>query len=86
MQKIVYRFSKLNLNGLKLSKHVIDSLSQLAKNSCLSTLMLGETGIGTVSEPYIILHLLMLPLLMWVFSPVACDHLYNSFGRMGHYN
>ncbi|XP_015891011.3 protein TONSOKU [Ziziphus jujuba] len=41
------RFSKLHLNGLKLSKPVIDRLSQLAKSSSLSSLMLGETGIGT---------------------------------------
>ncbi|PON82233.1 N-terminal acetyltransferase A, auxiliary subunit [Trema orientale] len=41
------RFSKLSLNGLKLSKPVIDSLGLLAKTSSLSALMLGETGIGT---------------------------------------
>ncbi|XP_062096975.1 protein TONSOKU [Humulus lupulus] len=40
-------FSKLSLNGLKLSKPVVDSLCQLAKTSSLSTLMLGKTGIGT---------------------------------------
>ncbi|KAK2656121.1 hypothetical protein Ddye_009173 [Dipteronia dyeriana] len=39
-------FSELNLNGVKLSKPVIDSLCQLAKTSCLSQLMLGGTGIG----------------------------------------
>ncbi|KAK9272896.1 hypothetical protein L1049_003275 [Liquidambar formosana] len=41
------RFSELNLNGLKLSKLVVDSLCQLAKVSCLSGLMLGATSIGT---------------------------------------
>ncbi|KAF4351126.1 hypothetical protein F8388_017445 [Cannabis sativa] len=40
-------FSKLSLNGLKLSKPVVDSLCQLAKTSSLSALMLGKTGIGT---------------------------------------
>ncbi|KAK3211640.1 hypothetical protein Dsin_016346 [Dipteronia sinensis] len=39
-------FSELNLNGVKLSKPVVDSLCQLAKTSCLSQLMLGGTGIG----------------------------------------
>ncbi|KAL5752076.1 hypothetical protein ACOSQ2_022583 [Xanthoceras sorbifolium] len=39
-------FSELNLNGVKLSKPVVDSLCQLAKTSCLSHLMLGGTGIG----------------------------------------
>ncbi|CAL5323586.1 unnamed protein product [Camellia sinensis] len=41
------RFSELNLNGLKLSKHVVDSLCQLSQTSCLSTMMLGDTSIGT---------------------------------------
>lgn len=41
------RFSELNLNGLKLSKPAVDSLCQLAENVCLSTLMLGDTFIGT---------------------------------------
>ena len=50
--KSIYRFSKLSLNGLKLSKPAIDSLCQLAKTSSLSALMLGKTGIGTVSEFY----------------------------------
>ncbi|KAK9950051.1 hypothetical protein M0R45_005557 [Rubus argutus] len=40
------RFSKLNMNGLKLSKPVVDNLCQLAKTLSLSVLMLGETGIG----------------------------------------
>ncbi|PRQ49276.1 putative 43kDa postsynaptic protein [Rosa chinensis] len=40
------RFSKLNMNGLKLSKPVVDSLCQLAKRLSLSVLMLGETGVG----------------------------------------
>lgn len=53
--KFSCRFSKLNLNGLKLSKPVVDSLCHLAKGSCLSTLMLGETGIGNVSETNTIL-------------------------------
>lgn len=38
------------MNGLKLSKPVVDSLCQLAKTLSLSVLMLGETGIGLVSE------------------------------------
>ncbi|KAI8031922.1 Protein TONSOKU [Camellia lanceoleosa] len=41
------RFSELNLNGLKLSKHVVDGLCQLSQTSCLSTMMLGDTNIGT---------------------------------------
>ncbi|CAK9186146.1 unnamed protein product [Ilex paraguariensis] len=41
------RFSELNLDGLKLSKSVIDSLCKLSKTSCLSGLMLGGTSIGT---------------------------------------
>uniref|UniRef100_A0A5B6ZRH6 Protein TONSOKU n=1 Tax=Davidia involucrata TaxID=16924 RepID=A0A5B6ZRH6_DAVIN len=41
------RFSELSLNGLKLSKLVVDSLCQLAKTSCISGLMLGGTSIGT---------------------------------------
>ncbi|THG04658.1 hypothetical protein TEA_004787 [Camellia sinensis var. sinensis] len=41
------RFSELNLNGLKLSKHVVDGLCQLSQISCLSTMMLGDTSIGT---------------------------------------
>ncbi|KAG6721658.1 hypothetical protein I3843_03G123000 [Carya illinoinensis] len=41
------RFSELSLNGLKLSKPIVDSLCQLAKTSCLSGLMLGGAGIGT---------------------------------------
>ncbi|OMO57086.1 Leucine-rich repeat, ribonuclease inhibitor subtype [Corchorus capsularis] len=41
------RFSDLGLNGLKLSKPVIDGLCRLAKTSCLSRLMLEGTGIGT---------------------------------------
>ncbi|KAG5529146.1 hypothetical protein RHGRI_029727 [Rhododendron griersonianum] len=41
------RFAELNMNGLKLSKPAVDSLCQLAENGCLSTLMLGDTNIGT---------------------------------------
>ncbi|KAF8411665.1 hypothetical protein HHK36_004223 [Tetracentron sinense] len=40
------RFSELNLNGIKLSKPMVDSLCQLVKKSCLSGLMLGGTSIG----------------------------------------
>ncbi|XP_057495942.1 protein TONSOKU isoform X1 [Actinidia eriantha] len=40
------RFSELNLNGLKLSKPMLDSVCQLSKTSCLSALMLGDTNIG----------------------------------------
>ncbi|KAJ0098287.1 hypothetical protein Patl1_27847 [Pistacia atlantica] len=40
-------FSELNLNGLKLSKPVVNSLCQLASTSCLTNLMLRSTGIGT---------------------------------------
>jgi len=53
------RFSELSLNGLKLSKPVVDSLCQLAKTSCLSGLMLGGTGIGTVSF-YVVLCLVII--------------------------
>ncbi|KAK8618830.1 hypothetical protein V6N13_132809 [Hibiscus sabdariffa] len=41
------RFSELSLNGLKLSKTVVDDLCRLAKISCLSRLMLEGTGIGS---------------------------------------
>ncbi|XVF17047.1 hypothetical protein REPUB_Repub10bG0083400 [Reevesia pubescens] len=41
------RFSELSLNGLKLSKTVVDCLCHLAKTSCLSRLMLEGTSIGT---------------------------------------
>ncbi|XP_047327706.1 protein TONSOKU [Impatiens glandulifera] len=41
------RISELNLNGLKLSKLVVDKICQLTKLSRLSALMLGGTGIGT---------------------------------------
>ncbi|XP_042971160.1 protein TONSOKU-like isoform X1 [Carya illinoinensis] len=41
------RFSELSLNGLKLSKPIVDSLCQLAKTSCMSGLLLGGAGIGT---------------------------------------
>lgn len=41
------RFQELNLTGIKLSKAVVDSLCQLATNSCLSGLILGGSNIGT---------------------------------------
>ncbi|XP_071916680.1 protein TONSOKU-like [Coffea arabica] len=41
------RFQELNLTGIKLSKPVVDSLCQLATNSCLSGLILGGSYIGT---------------------------------------
>ncbi|XVF61874.1 hypothetical protein PTKIN_Ptkin08bG0169300 [Pterospermum kingtungense] len=41
------RFSELSLNGLKLSKTVVDGLCHLAKTSSLSRLMLEGTSIGT---------------------------------------
>ncbi|XVE86577.1 hypothetical protein DITRI_Ditri18aG0044600 [Diplodiscus trichospermus] len=41
------RFSELSLNGLKLSKTLVDGLCHLAKTSCLSGLMLEGTAIGT---------------------------------------
>ncbi|CAN4114152.1 unnamed protein product [Withania somnifera] len=40
------RFQELSLKGIKLSKPVIESLSQLIKSSCLSGLLLGSTSIG----------------------------------------
>ncbi|KAL8477291.1 hypothetical protein ACS0TY_029543 [Phlomoides rotata] len=40
-------FQELNLNGIKLSRPVVDSLCQLAKECCLSGLLLGNTNIGT---------------------------------------
>lgn len=58
---ILCSFSELNLNGLKLSKPVVDRLCQLAKTSCLTHLMLGCTNLGSVSEPLVIL-LLLFPL------------------------
>ncbi|KAI4383517.1 hypothetical protein MLD38_009348 [Melastoma candidum] len=39
-------FSELSLNGLKLSKAVVDSLCQMCKSLSLSVLMLGGTNIG----------------------------------------
>ncbi|KAH6756608.1 hypothetical protein C2S51_038907 [Perilla frutescens var. frutescens] len=41
------RFQELSLNGIKLSKPVVDSLCQLARECCLSGLLLGNTNIGT---------------------------------------
>ncbi|KZV53838.1 protein TONSOKU [Dorcoceras hygrometricum] len=41
------RFQELSLNGIKLSKPMVDSLCELAKECCLSGLMLGHTNIGT---------------------------------------
>ncbi|EPS65129.1 hypothetical protein M569_09649, partial [Genlisea aurea] len=40
------RFQELSLRGIKLSKPVVDSLSELACNCCLSGLLLGSTNIG----------------------------------------
>ncbi|XP_022884500.1 protein TONSOKU [Olea europaea var. sylvestris] len=40
------RFQELNLSGIKLSKPVVDSLCQLARDCCLSGLMLGSSNIG----------------------------------------
>jgi hypothetical protein len=59
LRSVFYRFSELSLSGLKLSKPVVDSLCQLAKTSSLSGLMLGGTGIGTVSF-FVILCLLVI--------------------------
>ncbi|XP_076941342.1 protein TONSOKU-like [Bidens hawaiensis] len=39
-------FSQIGLNGIKLTKNAIDSLSNLIKTSCLSHVMIGETNIG----------------------------------------
>ncbi|XP_052206092.1 protein TONSOKU isoform X2 [Diospyros lotus] len=41
------RFSGLNLSGLNLSKHAIESLCKLTEVSSLSALILGDTGLGT---------------------------------------
>ncbi|XP_073150309.1 protein TONSOKU isoform X2 [Henckelia pumila] len=48
------RFQELNLNGIKLSKPMVDSLCRFAKESCLSRLMLANTNIGNdaLSEWY----------------------------------
>ncbi|XP_042025536.1 protein TONSOKU-like isoform X2 [Salvia splendens] len=40
-------FQVLSLNGIKLSKPVVDSLCQLARDCCFSGLLLGHTNIGT---------------------------------------
>ncbi|KAG9128852.1 hypothetical protein Leryth_009609 [Lithospermum erythrorhizon] len=40
------RVQELNLNGIKVSKSVVNSLCQLVETSCVSGLMLGGTGIG----------------------------------------
>lgn len=47
---VVHRFAELNLNGLKLNKAAVNGICQLAKTSCLSELMLGDTSIGTVCD------------------------------------
>ncbi|KAL2906747.1 Protein TONSOKU [Bienertia sinuspersici] len=41
------RFSELSLDGIKLNKHALDSVCQLARSSSLSGLMLGATNIGS---------------------------------------
>lgn len=51
----LYRFQELSINGIKLSKPVVDSLCQLAKDCCMSGLLLGNTNIGTVSYSSILL-------------------------------
>ncbi|KAG8383782.1 hypothetical protein BUALT_Bualt04G0049500 [Buddleja alternifolia] len=48
------RFQELGLTGIKLSKPVVDSLCQLAKDCCLSGLLLGNTNIGTESAVQLI--------------------------------
>ncbi|GAB2254133.1 hypothetical protein Droror1_Dr00021942 [Drosera rotundifolia] len=39
-------FSELNLNGIKLNKHAVDRLCELACSCSLSSLMVGSTNIG----------------------------------------
>ncbi|GAB2283147.1 hypothetical protein Dimus_017676 [Dionaea muscipula] len=39
-------FSDLNLNGIKLNKHTVEKLCEIARSTCLSGLMLGATNIG----------------------------------------
>nr|WPC94901.1 TSK [Cyathula capitata] len=41
------RFSELSLDGLKLNKQALDSVCNFAKSSCLSSLVLGSTNIGS---------------------------------------
>ena len=75
LRSVFYRFSELSLSGLKLSKPVVDSLCQLAKTSSLSGLMLGGTGIGTVSF-YVILsscYYCSLSTPLGILSPASCD-------------
>ncbi|CAI0442219.1 unnamed protein product [Linum tenue] len=51
-------FAELDLSGLKLNKPVIDSLCELAKTSCLTSLSVGSTGIGNVGISKILILLL----------------------------
>jgi len=44
------------MSGLKLGKPVVDTLCKLAGTLTLSGLILGGTGIGTVSKTYLQLH------------------------------
>ncbi|XP_010507089.1 PREDICTED: protein TONSOKU-like [Camelina sativa] len=40
-------FTELSMNGIKLSSHVVDSLSAFVKTPSLSKLLVGSSGIGT---------------------------------------
>lgn len=68
------RFSELNMSGLKLGKPVVDTLCELAGSLTLSGLMLGGTGIGTVSKTYfLLLHVQVITPLL--FNPVCLAHM-----------
>lgn len=56
----LFRFSEFSLNGLKLSKTVVDGICHLAKTSCLSRLMLEGTAIGTVSNFHVTMFFMLI--------------------------
>lgn len=84
-----FSFSDLSLSGLKLSKPVIDGLCQLAKTSSLSRLMLKGTGIGNVSEFFVIIYLVTCIIRNFEHINILLLLLMSTFDmifRKGHYN
>jgi len=62
------------MSGLKLSKPVVDALCKLAGSLTLSGLLLGGTGIGTVSKTYfLLLHFHVVISLL--FNPACLAHM-----------
>jgi len=61
------------MSGIKLGKPVVDTLCKLTGSLTLSGLLLGGTGIGTVSKTYFLLHVhVVIPLL---YNPACLAHL-----------